>query len=211
MRFFQIQVEYFPGEEGNHWVKRNGLICSLCGLRSVRTDKGFTTPDDWLLQPSLYFDDEIVPPIFRVGGIYFVDQKTKQRIKEFYGIQIVFEPVPIENLGVQVYWMKCLGRLEILPLYWFLSSPCSECGHRRQQRITPRPIVPCFRIINGSWTGCGIYRAEETGSPDFVEEAFKLLLEEIIAEFPRVLVTFKEVDIVQEAASNGGPAMPVPT
>jgi hypothetical protein len=197
MRVYRISVDYFPGTEGDHWQKATVAACPICELRSPEFNGPFPTPDDYVVQPSLYFDDKVVPPFFRIAGLYFTNEPARAHLAKIYNDSLVFTAVPLENPHIKhaIYWLRTPGRLVVKPHRFQLGIPCSHCGLRSQKRISPSPQSNIYKVIRDSWHGTALYHAEEHGAPDFVDDPFKDVLEELCRPFADPLVSFREIEI----------------
>jgi hypothetical protein len=200
MRVYRISVDYFPGAEGDHWQNADVATCPSCGLRSPEFNGPFPTPDDYVFRPSLNFDDGVIPPFFSIGGLYFTNETAREHLAGIYGDSLVFTPVPLECSHIQsaIYWLRTPGYLVVKPHRFHLDIPCSHCGLRPQKRISPSPQTNIYKVFRDSWHGTALYHAEEHGSPDFVDEPFKEVLEGLCNVFSGALVSFRETEITTD-------------
>jgi hypothetical protein len=96
------------------------------------------------------------------------------------------------------YWLRTPGYLVVKPHRFHLDIPCSHCGLRPQKRISPSPQTNIYKVFRDSWHGTALYHAEEHGSPDFVDEPFKEVLEGLCNVFSGALVSFRETEITTD-------------
>jgi len=200
VKLFKIEWLFFPGEEGDGWLRASRSRCAVCGLSVVPFVNRFPVPDDSVVSPELYLDTLPLPPMFRVGGIHFVTDSMKRKIERLFSGAFTFEKAGVEwenepSVSEDIYWAKSSGRAVVRPLYWRLGEPCRSCSHSQQEPIEPRPRAAKYEVLQDSWSGSAIYRVEETGAPEFAEESFKGFLEEELATYPESVVSFDEVVI----------------